>query len=111
MLEELAAKINKKWTNYSAFVDDNELVVSDWKAERNIRFSPVDEDAYNSRFIIWGLDRLEELGGPAYMFKNVIGTYTVCDPATPVSYAGKTRAEAVANALLESLRRAGEPGE
>jgi len=115
MLEQLAEAINKRWNEYRAFVDDDELVVADWKDDRNIRFSPVDQDSYNSRFIIWGLDRLEELGWfpelrPTYEDEPDEPKYTCFIRKVDDSWGytnlypkADTRAEAVARALLAAL--------
>lgn len=105
-LEELARLINGRWPG----VEDGRAEV-DCRGQRLVLWWNDDlsyllqgDDDRNSRWIIWGLDRLGEL--LAYQPVVTIGKVETVTYGPIVKFQAPTRAEAVARALLETLREA-----
>jgi len=88
-LEELAELIHRKWP-------------SDWRLLG--RYYEIGKDDYNNVYmLVWGLDKLEELGFHPYIQKNFSDGYTLHLTVHEL-IVGTTRAEAVAKALLVALK-------
>jgi hypothetical protein len=104
-LQKLAEKIKAKWEHFRGYsVEDTEIIL--WSHEVDLNYVPARDDHTNATWIIWCLDRLEELGwrvqivnyGQIYMvsdIKDAQGGERCAE--------GKTRAEAVTLALAKAL--------
>jgi hypothetical protein len=102
-LQKLAEKIKAKWEHFRGYsVEDTEIIL--WSHEVDLNYVPARDDHTNATWIIWCLDRLEELGTMPHMFTNTCGEPTVrVRVGSIVAFQGKTRAEAVTLALAKAL--------
>lgn len=107
-LQQLAELIRNRWPSLNSEAMPGLMTQSLWVGP-GIIFDTRDDTA-NSAFVIWGLDRLEELrlcftlskyGSP----ESGSYGYHICTMEQPrgVFGRGKTRAEAIANALILRL--------
>lgn len=120
-IKELAGLIEKKWRKvwdaYPTLKRNDSIfgleVDSLPKRGKRVLLLLDSDDHDNARFIIWGLDRVRELERKSISLydcsSGVEGhQYRVaCVVSANVLGDGKTRAQAVARALLDALRRAG----
>lgn len=102
-LQELADRINARWPNAGAEINGDGLFIQ--SEIYPTLLAPEESDSFNARVIIWGLERLEELGDEHYpvLYRISPKQYRVSLHDRPVSH-GATRAEAVANALFAALQ-------
>lgn len=104
-LKELAGLIKKRWPKqWEAIAGERHLAIIPTGKVALLEYCPDLPDFSNARFLVWGLDRLEEQGYELALYKDC--DEFICEDAGFYIH-GKTRAEAVARALLEALRREG----
>jgi hypothetical protein len=110
VLQELADLINKKWPDeYCARAFEPGSLGVDWQRNSATWYKD-DTDFYSAEFIVWGLDRLLELGYYTYL---TLASYTKekaehrCELSGDVkdlAFTAPTRSEAIAKALLHALK-------
>ncbi len=119
-LEKLAEGIRQKWPAPKG--EEGDALISNYDGGQQLyvqhicSFYPAESDQENAPFIIWGLDRLEELGWHPSLLRMIPGGYqcvihwskeeALC-PLLPIVFDSgdtyKTRAEAVCAALARAL--------
>lgn len=113
-LEELARLINKRWPDTCYCLTD--AVGGEYLEFSSVRtysaYYPADADIDNAYFIVWCLDRLEELGGQWYVgnwYGYCCGESSRIGDNQIGDVRGVTRAEALCNALYSKLKESVEP--
>lgn len=112
-LERLGEKIGRRWPEYQvACHRSGDSLMIEWEAKEKftqwrILFFPASEDLSNALFIVWCLDRLQELHfryplGPTAQNHPVHG-YAFFPENWEAMYFATTRAECCALALLAAL--------
>jgi hypothetical protein len=104
-LERLAGAVNAKWPEggqcraHETYVDLHHPTKPEyiWDYFQSL------PDQGNAEFIVWALDRLEELGLTPSVFKGSSGEYVVSIPEIPDAAFGPTRAAALTKALSVAL--------
>jgi hypothetical protein len=111
-LQKLAEKINERVENHQAVGSPSHLYIgrhTEYHLLTPVEYYVNESDEYNGSYIIWCLDRLEELGDDTVLLAPPYtgGGYKVCYleiDGSPQDVAhGKTRAEAVTLALAKAL--------
>jgi hypothetical protein len=120
-LQKLAEKINERVENHQAVGSPSHLYIgrhTEYHLLTPVEYYVTESDEYNGSYIIWCLDRLEELGKEPHLYKATAlesedheGEYCcrisrdgeVCKGAFSSFLFGKTRAEAVTLALAKAL--------
>jgi hypothetical protein len=110
-LQKLAEKINERWRESDAFISSAKFgdepahpISLDimMNGAYPISYDINSDDYINATWIIWCLDRLEELGWNDVRFWMEDGLYGFA-PLKMEATSGKTRAEAVTLALAKAL--------
>ncbi|MCC6685960.1 MAG: hypothetical protein IT205_03085 [Fimbriimonadaceae bacterium] len=110
-LERLAELINAKWHDTAEFIGDRQVIpnvirintTENVAGSRGFCFCPKWGDlSMNAYWIIWCLDRLEELGVDGLLWKED-GRFGCNYNNEGFCTFGKTRAEACALALMQAL--------
>jgi hypothetical protein len=98
LAELLRAVCGKGWSSGGGTDSGIYIYTQDY----TLRWEPGDSDESNATWIIWCLDRLEELGWDDVRFWREDGLYGFV-PLKMEATSGKTRAEAVTLALAKAL--------
>ena len=104
-LQRLAELINAKWPHAERKPHANAATLSFFKSDPSyclycLGFNVYAPDHANAEFIIWCLDRLDELGFTCALYRDSV--YLERD-GIGEGVDGKTRAEACALALMQAL--------
>jgi hypothetical protein len=112
-LQKLAEKINERVENHQAVGSPSHLYIgrhTEYHLLTPVEYYVNESDEYNGSYIIWCLDRLEELGwGECFLaWRNDKNLYEVFKSWDDIGGGftvseGKTRAEAVTFALAKAL--------